>query len=49
MFAMAESAFLDDGSHLDHKIISADHIRRNEICWPVPGRCLTGYALVVRA
>ena len=33
---MAESAFLDDGSHLDHKIISADHIRRNEICWPVP-------------
>src|SRR3546814_5501339 len=31
---MAESAFLDDGSHLDHKITSADHPRRNETCRP---------------
>ena len=34
VFAMAESAFLDDGSHLDQKVISADHVRRNETCWP---------------
>ena len=36
VFAMAESAFLDDGSHLDQKDISADHDRRNETCWPFP-------------
>jgi hypothetical protein len=35
MFAMAESAFLDDGSHQDQKDISADHDRRNETCWPL--------------
>ncbi len=31
---MAESAFLDDGSHLDQNAISADRNRRNETCWP---------------
>ena len=45
VFAMAESAFLDDGSHLDQNINSADRYRRNETCWPFPpllpnlGRC----------
>jgi len=36
VFAMAESAFLDDGSHLDQKDICAGHDRRNETCWPCP-------------
>ena len=36
VFAMAESAFLDDGSHLDQKDISADRHRRNETRWLFP-------------
>jgi hypothetical protein len=31
---MAESAFLDDGSHLDQNATRADRNRRNETCWP---------------
>ncbi|WP_421668585.1 tyrosine-type recombinase/integrase, partial [Sphingomonas koreensis] len=30
----AESAFLDDGSHLDQNTTSADRDRRTETCWP---------------
>ena len=33
---MAESAFLDDGSHLDQNATSADRHRRNETCWLLP-------------
>lgn len=35
VFAMAESTFLDDGSHLDRSDISADRDWRNETYWPV--------------
>jgi len=55
VFAMAESAFLDDGSHLDQKSISADTLgaMRFAGCFLLLlrdlGRCLDEYAAVAHA
>jgi transposase len=55
MFAMAESAFLDDGSHLDHDIISANLFGARRLAdhfstlLPNIGRCLKGQRLRAKA